>query len=508
ERHPGQCGARLRHRAVVEQSSVLPTRRHARDRDRRAARARARGHHRAPPADHLPHGRDRLPHSSRRHLLRRHVWRLDHLDPGQGAGRGRIRGHLPRRLRHGAQGQGRRGAGALRLRLLYRRRDRHGRGFSSRATARGSRAGLWPGRIRRPCDRRPRARDPCGAEHAGRLARDDRGGPASCHPWRRPDLRHRALHLRTTRSVRRRPGRDPGHGPVRHRRAIDGRKFARWRARAGQSAGPSEGTAAEPRRVEPIGPGHRARHRPWVLSRAPARRRRADRILRLLRHRKAALAAPRALRPGSAGRGGRAGIRQQRGRAGRLRTAPQSRHPGQRRHGRDDGWAPDPRHPARPAAPGDAARPLLGRDLFDAHWQCHADHPQRALDLDLRAASAHSFRGALAAHHPVLRRRGVLAAQQRFRRRPDGRLRRDRLAHAAGEIRPGPAGSRLRARRHSGALRPPGAAGRAGLAGDFPAAPDLGGAPGPRRRPAPLAGASIRLGPFCACPSWPRGFSV
>jgi putative tricarboxylic transport membrane protein len=35
-----------------------------------------------------------------------------------------------------------------------------------------------PRRIRRPRRRRPRARDPCGAEHAVRLAGHDRGGPA------------------------------------------------------------------------------------------------------------------------------------------------------------------------------------------------------------------------------------------------------------------------------------------------------------------------------------------
>ena len=65
--------------------------------------------------------------------LRRAVRRLDHRRPGAHSGRGLLRGHLPRRLRHGAAGPRRRCARDRRLRLLHRRRPGDGGAVSSSA---------------------------------------------------------------------------------------------------------------------------------------------------------------------------------------------------------------------------------------------------------------------------------------------------------------------------------------------------------------------------------------
>ena len=69
----------------------------------------------------------RLAHHVRRHLLRRHVWRLDHRDPDQHAGRERLDRHRARRQQDG-QGRPRRpGARDRRHRLLRRRHHRDAR---------------------------------------------------------------------------------------------------------------------------------------------------------------------------------------------------------------------------------------------------------------------------------------------------------------------------------------------------------------------------------------------
>ena len=63
----------------------------------------------------------------RRHLLRRHVRRLDDLDPAQHAGRERLDRHRARGQQDGAQGPRRPGAGHGGDRLLRRRADRDDR---------------------------------------------------------------------------------------------------------------------------------------------------------------------------------------------------------------------------------------------------------------------------------------------------------------------------------------------------------------------------------------------
>ena len=71
-----------------------------------------------------------------RDLLRSHVRRFHHLDPGEHPGRGGFRGHLPGRLPDGPPGTGRPGPGHRGLRLLHRGNPR-----GRRPHARGSAAG-------------------------------------------------------------------------------------------------------------------------------------------------------------------------------------------------------------------------------------------------------------------------------------------------------------------------------------------------------------------------------
>jgi hypothetical protein len=61
-------------------------------------------HHRDAAAAHLQARPHRRHDHAGRHLLRRQVRRLDHLDPAQRSRRVGLGGHLPRRLRDGAQG--------------------------------------------------------------------------------------------------------------------------------------------------------------------------------------------------------------------------------------------------------------------------------------------------------------------------------------------------------------------------------------------------------------------
>ena len=75
----------------------------------------------------------RLADHVRRHLLRRHVWRLDHLDPAQHAGRKRLDRHRARGQQDGARRPRRAGAGHRRDRLVRRRPDRDARARLHRA---------------------------------------------------------------------------------------------------------------------------------------------------------------------------------------------------------------------------------------------------------------------------------------------------------------------------------------------------------------------------------------
>ena len=148
-------------------------RRPSRHRRRRSARHRPGADRGPAPADHLQARSGRLDHHVRRHLLRRHVWRLDHRDPDQHAGRERLHGDGARRQQDG-QGRPRRpGAGHRRHRLLRGRHLRDAGTGAARPLSRRHRRELraggllradvsWPSSPSRP----PSAIPPCAASPA------------------------------------------------------------------------------------------------------------------------------------------------------------------------------------------------------------------------------------------------------------------------------------------------------------------------------------------------------
>ncbi len=100
--HPFEPRAGLWRRADAEQPAGGAGRLHRRHRGRRAAGPRPDRNHQPAAADlglSRPH---QLDHPDVRHLLRRDVRRLDHIDPDQDPGRSRKRRDLPRRLPDGA----------------------------------------------------------------------------------------------------------------------------------------------------------------------------------------------------------------------------------------------------------------------------------------------------------------------------------------------------------------------------------------------------------------------
>ncbi len=129
-RHHGHLRAprpRPRRRAAADEPALRPDRRHPRHRRRRAPRHRPGADRGAAAAGHLPVRPDGEPDHVRRHLLRRHVRRLDDLDPAQHPRRERLDRHRARGQQDGAQGPRRAGARHRRDRLLRRRADRDDR---------------------------------------------------------------------------------------------------------------------------------------------------------------------------------------------------------------------------------------------------------------------------------------------------------------------------------------------------------------------------------------------
>ena len=205
-------------RHPADEPALRAHRRPARHRGRRAARHRPGAHRRAAPADHLQARSRQLDHHVRRHLLRRHVWRLDHLDPAQHARRERLHGDRPRRQQDG-QGRPRRpGARHRRHRLLRGRHHRHARPHLPGALPRRHRRAVRPGGLLRPDVRRLRHR-------LGDLRRFARARPHQ--PVHRPAARpgrHRHPHrpgapdLRRAGALRRHRGDDARGRPLRGRR--------------------------------------------------------------------------------------------------------------------------------------------------------------------------------------------------------------------------------------------------------------------------------------------------
>src|SRR5262249_30877616 len=208
---------RLCGRAHPDESPVVPPRHHAGHRDRRPSRARPGADHRAAPADHLQGRTDRGVHSFRWHLLRRDVWRLDHVDPAQHAGRERHHRHGARGSQDGAQRPRRRGARDRGHRLVRCRYDWHPRNYFPCARGGGLGAQVRTGGLFLPHG--VRVRD--GVGRTGLLRRARTGDAVLRHlvgsHRRRPADRPSALHLRSSGIARRHQCRRGGGGSVRGR---------------------------------------------------------------------------------------------------------------------------------------------------------------------------------------------------------------------------------------------------------------------------------------------------
>ena len=119
-------------------------RRHA---GRRAARHRPARDRRDAAADHLRAAAGRRADHARRHLLRRAIWRLDHLDPGQYSRASDLGRDRARRPPDGQAGPRRPRARDRRHRLVLRRLRRDGAGRRARRAADQGRAAFRPGGI-------------------------------------------------------------------------------------------------------------------------------------------------------------------------------------------------------------------------------------------------------------------------------------------------------------------------------------------------------------------------
>ena len=157
-------------------------------------------------------------HPVLRHLLRRHVRRIDHVDPDQYAGRKRFHRHSDRRQQDGPQRPRRRGSGDSGDRLVRGRHHRHHRhhvpgraGGEPGAQVRSCRVLLADGAVLRYRVRGARLLDAAGFDGVGArpVLRPDRRRSAE-RPAAFPLRRHRAArrHLRADRRGR----------PVRRRR--------------------------------------------------------------------------------------------------------------------------------------------------------------------------------------------------------------------------------------------------------------------------------------------------
>ena len=209
---------RLRGGAFVQESRLCPARLSARHADRSAPRHRPDSHHRHAAADNLrSRALVRADHAGR-HLLRRAVRRLDHVDPGEHPGRGGLDRHLPRRQPDGQAGTRRRRARSGRPGLVLRRLRRHDLHRGVRSAACRHRPGVQLAGLFFADGARARH---CGG--AGARIGDQGGRNGSCRPAVR-SRRHRrqqridALYVRRFRVVGRHRLPSAGHWNVRHRR--------------------------------------------------------------------------------------------------------------------------------------------------------------------------------------------------------------------------------------------------------------------------------------------------
>ena len=107
------------------------------------------------------------------------VWRLDHLDPGQHAGRGVLDRHLHRRPPDGEARPRRRRARGGGARLVLRRLRRHGVHLRVRAAARRARPAIQLAGLFLADGARPHHRGGAGARLGDQGDRDDRGRAAA-----------------------------------------------------------------------------------------------------------------------------------------------------------------------------------------------------------------------------------------------------------------------------------------------------------------------------------------
>ena len=140
---------RLLDGADAREPALGPARRRARHLRRRPARHRPGDDGGAAAADHLHPGAGQRVHHVRRHLLRRHVRRLDHRDPAQHARRERIDHDRARGQPDGPQGAGAAGPRHRGDRLVRRRHHRDRRPGAARPGGRRLRPVVRPGRLLR-----------------------------------------------------------------------------------------------------------------------------------------------------------------------------------------------------------------------------------------------------------------------------------------------------------------------------------------------------------------------
>ena len=157
------------------------------------------------------------PDHARRHLLRRAIRRLDHVDPGQHSGRGDVRGHRARRPPDGAAGTRGRRAVDRRDRLVLRRLRGDRAGGGARCAADRPRAAVRAGRILLAHGARPDLRGRAGEGLGAQGGRRDRARPAPVDGRLRSRNRRRPHDLRSRGARRRHRLRQHRHGRVRVR---------------------------------------------------------------------------------------------------------------------------------------------------------------------------------------------------------------------------------------------------------------------------------------------------
>ncbi|CAA9317224.1 MAG: Tripartite tricarboxylate transporter TctA family, partial [uncultured Nocardioidaceae bacterium] len=434
---------RLRHRADPAEPAVRAPRGPAGDGGRRPPGHRARDDRRAAAPGDLRAGADQRVHHVRRHLLRRHVRRVDDVDPAQHPGRVQL-DHDRARGQQDGQGRPRVGrTGHRGARVLRRRHHRHAAARPAGADGGRPRHRHHGGRLLR--DLRPRLRR---RRHGARRLAAARAGLPGHRPLpgagghRRPH-RAGAVHPRRPPALGRGRRRRGGGGSVRRGGVPLRRVPAPPRAGAGDG---HLGGVVHPAGPEPVVEAVAARHRLRLPARCDAGGRRGDPDVPLVRDRAEAVQAPRGVRQGRHRGRRRSGGREQRGGGRGAGAAAHPRHPDVGDRGDNPGRVPGLRDPDRPHPADHGVGPGLDAHRLAAHRQLHAAGAEPAAGRGLGEAAAHPaalpVRG-----HPAVR----LARLLRRERRPPrpgaaAGHRAARLLHAALRLAGGARGHRAHPR--------------------------------------------------------------